>query len=62
MSAPKDEVRHLLDQLPEEASFEDIQYHIYIRQKIDSGLEDIEVGRTISEKDLEMRLAKWLEP
>ena len=62
MSAPKDEVRELLDRLPEEASLEDIQYHIYVRQKIQSGLDDVEAGRVLSEEEVEKRLAKWLEP
>jgi predicted transcriptional regulator len=62
MSAPKDEVRQLLDRLPEEASLEDIQYHIYVRQKIQSGLDDVEAGRVLSEEEVEKRLAKWLEP
>jgi len=30
---PKEEVRPLLETLPDEASYEDIQYHIYIQQK-----------------------------
>ncbi|HUR79958.1 MAG TPA: hypothetical protein VM733_04290 [Thermoanaerobaculia bacterium] len=29
-TAPNEEVRRLLDALPDEASYEDIQYHIYI--------------------------------
>ena len=62
MSAPKDEVRQLLDRLPEEASLEDIQYHIYVRQKIQNGLDDVEAGRVVSEEEVEKRLAKWLEP
>ena len=62
MSAPKDEVRQLLDRLPEEASLEDIQYHIYVRQKIQSGLDDVGAGRVLSEEEVEKRLAKWLEP
>ena len=36
---PKEEVRRLLDTLPNEASYEDIQYHIYVQQKIDRGIE-----------------------
>ena len=49
MIPAKEEVRRLLECLPDNASFEDIQYHIYVRQKIERGLEDIEPGRTISE-------------
>jgi len=30
METPIQEVRRLLDTLPQEASFEDIQYHIYV--------------------------------
>ena len=32
----------MLDQLPDDASFEDIQYHIYVREKIEHGLKDIQ--------------------
>ena len=35
MSTAKAEVRKLLEQIPDESSFEDIQYHIYVyRAKI----------------------------
>ena len=62
MSTAKEEVQKILDGLPEEASLEDIQYHIYVRQKIQRGLKDVEEGRTISQEDVEQRMAKWLEP
>jgi hypothetical protein len=44
MSTAKQEVRLLLDQIPEDATFEDIQYHIYVREKIERGLKDVEEG------------------
>ncbi len=62
MSAAKQEVKRILDSLPEDASLEDIQYHIYVRQKIEHGLEDIQAGRTLSEEEFDQRMAKWLEP
>jgi len=62
MSAAKEEVIRILERLPEDASFEDIQYHLYVRQKIEHGLEDIEAGRTLSEEEFDRRMAKWLEP
>jgi predicted transcriptional regulator len=58
----KDEVRKLLDQLPDEASLEEIQYHIYVRQKIETGLRDAEEGRLLSQEEVERRMAKWLAP
>jgi len=61
MNIAKEEVRRMLDQIPDDASFEDIQYHIYVCQKIERGLRDIEEGRVISQKDIERRMSKWLE-
>ena len=60
MGTAKEEVRKLLDQLPEDSSYEDIQYHIYVREKIQKGLEDVEAGRTLSQEEVEQRMARWL--
>ena len=62
MLPAKEEVQRLLERLPDDASLEDIRYHIYVRQKILRGLEDVEAGRTLSEDEFEARLSKWLEP
>lgn len=52
----------ILEELPDDASFDDIQYHIYLCQKIEHGLEDVEAGRTLSEEEFDRRMARWLEP
>lgn len=57
----KDEVRALLEKLPNDASLNDIQYHIYVRQKIESGLAAIKEGRVIPQQEIEKRMARWLE-
>ena len=57
----KDEVRALLDKLPDDASLNDIQYHIYVRQKIERGLEAIRKGSVIPQEEIEKRMARWLE-
>lgn len=46
--------------LPDEASLEDIQYHIYVRQKIEQGIADVDGGRVVSRAEVQQRLAKWL--
>jgi len=61
MIPAKEEVRQLLDQLPDDTTLEDIQYHIYVRQKIDRGLEDVAAGRVLTENDFDTRMARWLE-
>ena len=44
----KDEARKLVDQLEDDATWEDIQYQIYFRQSVEAGLRDSDEGRTVS--------------
>ena len=60
MDTAKEQVQQILQMLPEDASLEDIQYHIYVRQKIQEGLADDEAGRVVSHAEVQRRLAKWL--
>ena len=60
MDTAKQQVEQILEMLPEDASLEDIQYHIYVRQKVQQGLDDVESGRLISHAEVQRRLAKWL--
>ena len=57
----KDEVRALLEKLPDDASLNDIQYHIYVRQKIDRGLDAIQQGNVIPHEEIVKRMARLLE-
>jgi len=59
MASAKEEVRKLLDQIPDDSSFEDIQYHIYVREKIEHGLKEAEQGRVLSQEEVERRMLKW---
>jgi len=59
MLTAKEEVK-ILDQLPDDVSYEDIQYHIYVREKIERGLNDIRDGNIISQEEVEKRMSKWL--
>jgi predicted transcriptional regulator len=57
---PKEEVRRMLDQIPDDATFENIQYHIYVREKIERGLKDIQEGRLLSQEEVGQRMSRWL--
>ena len=61
MKSAKEEVRELLDHLPEDASLEDLQYHIYVRQKVQKGLDALREGELISQAEVERRMTRWLE-
>lgn len=64
MSAPmtaKQEVSQLLSQLPDDATQEDIQYHVHVLEKIRRGREDIDAGRGQSTEQARERLRRWLQ-
>lgn len=61
MATAKQDARKILDNLPEEASLEDIQYHLYVLQRVKRGREDVEAGRVVPHDEIEQRLAKWLD-
>ena len=60
MATAKEEVVKMLERLPDESSFEDIQYHIYVREKIERGLRDVEKGRVLNQEEVERRMARWI--
>jgi hypothetical protein len=60
MSTAKEEVEALLSKLPDDCSLEDIQYHLYVIEKVHNGLEAAEAQGTISQEEVEQRLGKWL--
>jgi len=57
----KEEVQEVLDKLPDDASLDDIQYHIYVCQKIQEGLDAERQGKLISQQEAERRMARCLE-
>jgi hypothetical protein len=59
-ASPKQEVAELLTQLPEDATLEDIQYHLYVLEKIQRGRSDVASGRTHTPEQARERLARWL--
>ena len=59
METAKEQVQRILEVLPDDVSLEDIQYHIYVRQKVDQGLADADAGRTVSHEEAMRRLDKW---
>jgi len=57
----KDAVREILDQLPDDTSYEEIQYRIYVREKVEKSREAIREGRVLSQEEVEQQMAKWLD-
>ena len=59
MSAAKQEIEALLKNLPDECTLEDVQYHIYVMEKVQHGIKIADEQGAISQDDAEARLSKW---
>jgi len=59
MNTAKQEIRSLLDKLPDDCTFEDVQYHLYVVEKIRRGIQRAENEGTIPQEEVERRLGKW---
>lgn len=60
MSNPKAEVRSMIEGLPEDASLEDIQYHLYVLEKVKRGIRRAETEGAVPHDEARARLGKWL--
>lgn len=52
----RDEAQRLVEQLPVDATWEDLLYQIYVRQSIEAGLADCRAGRLVPIEEVERRL------
>jgi len=62
MASPnvKDQIRSVLDQLPNDCTFEDVQYELYVLNRIRRGLDAIARGDVVSHDEAKQRMQKWL--
>ena len=53
----KKEAQGILEKLPEDATWDDLMYEIYVRKAIESGLKDSEAGRITEVKDVRAKFS-----
>ena len=51
----KREAQRLVDNLPDNATWDDLMYQIYVRQAIDAGVEDSDAGQVVDVKEVRAR-------
>jgi hypothetical protein len=52
----KPEARRLVEGLPDDATWDDLLYEIYVRQSVEAGLRDCQAGRTLPVSEVRRRL------
>ena len=60
MRTVKQDVESLLSRLPDDVSVEDIQYHLYVLDKVRRGLEDARMNGTLTQEEVESGFGRWL--
>jgi predicted transcriptional regulator len=60
MPTAKEEIRRLIETLPDDATWEDVQHSIYVRERIERGRRDAAEGKVLEQDEVERRMQPWL--
>jgi hypothetical protein len=64
MATAKEEIRKIIDALPDDATWEDVQYAVYVRERVERGRQEaLQEKLQIDSKDqdeVEIRMQQWL--
>jgi len=61
MSTVKSEVIAMIQEMPEDVGIPDIMAELYLRQKVDRGLKELDDGKGIPHTNVRERMKKWLD-
>lgn len=56
MSSVKEQAKKIIENLPDNAGWDDIMYEFYVKKKITSALEAAEQGKAVSHREAKKRL------
>jgi hypothetical protein len=57
----KDIAKETIDNLPNEATYNDIIYALYVKSKFEQGMDEIKNGNYLTQDEVKSRLDKWLK-
>jgi predicted transcriptional regulator len=61
MGTAKEQITHLVQQQPDDSSYDEIMRELAFHLMIERGLKDSDDGRTISHEEMESRIKTWLK-
>jgi len=61
MSPAKRQALALIKSLPDDCTLEEIQYHLYVREKVERGMQAVRDGRVVPQAEAEKRVKAWLK-
>ena len=61
MNMVKDNAIRIIQALPDDCDYEDIQHHLYLWEKVQNGEREIAEGKFVPHDEAKRRLAEWLK-
>ena len=61
MATAKEEIRRMIDTLPDDVTWEDLQYSIYVRERVDRGRREADQENLLGQDEVEARMKQWLD-
>jgi hypothetical protein len=59
MSLAKEQITHIVQEQPEDSSYDEILRELALARMIERGLEDSQAHRTISDEEMRQRIRTW---
>jgi len=60
MAGIKEQVIHMIQSLPEDATVDDIMSELYFKLQVDAGLRELDEGKGIPHEEVQKRMSRWL--
>jgi predicted transcriptional regulator len=60
MAGVKEQVIHMIQSLPEDATVDDIMAELYFKLRVDAGLRELDEGKGIPHEEVQKRMSRWL--
>jgi len=60
MTTVKEQARQVLDRLPDDCTFDDVQYELYVAETLKKRIAQADAGEFVSHEEVKRRLEPWL--
>ena len=56
MASTKEQLRELIERLPDDCTVKNVQYRLYVQQKVERGLEDVRAGQVLNHEEVKRQM------
>lgn len=60
MGKVKSDALAMIEAMPDDATWDEIKYRVFLRDAVEAGLADAEAGRVVSAEEAKRRIKEWL--